>query len=147
MVVTQNSFIRRQLFFAREKILSRKFRVLNVYLWSKYILSVNPSPSHQQYLEAWLLDVWLVRLEFVSGDFNRRYYCRQYCTSGGCKDALHEHGILLWQSLTCGSLAAAHEREGENPKTPNRKLNQNETKILQHPSPGRQGVVALYIQY
>ena len=51
--------------------------------------------------------------------------------SGRCKDALQDHGGWPWRSLTFGSSAATYEGQ----KAPHRELNQNQTEILQYPSP------------
>jgi hypothetical protein len=47
-------------------------------------------------------------------------------------------------SPTFESSGATYEGQGDCPKAPHRKLNQNQTEILRCPSPGQQGAAALY---
>ena len=60
-----------------------------------------------------LLEAWPMHLELVSRNFRKHQKATLGSTSGRCKDALQDHGIWLWRSLTFGSLAATYEGKGK----------------------------------
>ena len=129
---------------AKKKILSRNFRVRHAYLSQKYPYPQTPAPAISSFLQLgfWKLGccVWRLFLETLKSNIT----VGDTVLAAGARMRFRTMLIFwLWQSLTFGSLAATYEGKGKSPKTPNRELNQNQTKILQHPSPERQGVVAL----
>ena len=95
--------------------------------FAKILLSADP--SHQQgahqrnskHQGPWCLalanasfwEAWPMHLELVSRNFRKHQKATLGSTSGRCKDALQDHGIWLWRSLTFGSLAATYEGKGK----------------------------------
>jgi len=72
-------------------------------------ISLSADPSHQQFLGAWRLEAWLLRLGFFFETSEVTLSSTVHgSTSGRYKDALQDRGIWLWQSLTSGSSAATY---------------------------------------